>query len=105
VDFNQDPPLYNNARFSYAIGRTICARPRSPSPCNHLLYSTAKADWPYPAWQSKRFEVYYTLAGGTKGIGYWWLQGTYGMNNTDPDSQLLWKEVGLCGNEIKTART
>jgi hypothetical protein len=75
-----------------------------PNPSNHLLYSTKQTDWPYPDYRSKRMEVYYTLAGGTKGIGYWWLIGANGMNNTDPDSRLLWKEVGLCGNEIKTAR-
>jgi hypothetical protein len=96
-------PLYNDAKLSYAVGRTMCAG-AEPNPSNHLLYSTQQTDWPYPDHRSKRMEVYYTLAGGTKGIGYWWLIGANGMNNTDPDSRLLWKEIGLCGNEIKTAR-
>ncbi len=92
--------LYGKAKLSYAIGRVLCAG-AEPNPSSHLLYSTEQADWPMPTPKSKRFEVYYTLAGGSKSIGYWWLENGGGLDSTDA---ALWKELGLCGNEIKTAR-
>jgi hypothetical protein len=98
-------PLFAKAEFSYAVART-CSAGAEPNPSNHLLYSTRQTnpDWPYPSPQSKRFEVYYSLAGGSKGMGYWWLKSPNGLNNTDAAGRALWKEMGLCGNEIKTAR-
>ena len=54
-------------------------------------------------------EAYYSLAGGTKGMGYWWLadSGAYPSWGLDGSSGAapLWKEMGLIGNEIKTARS
>lgn len=97
--------LYTKAKLSYAVGRT-CAAGAEPNPSSHLLYCNKQTnpDWPYPKPQSKRFEIYYSLAGGSKSIGYWWLNPPNGLNNTDASSLALWKEMGLAGNEIKTAR-
>lgn len=92
--------LYGKAKLSYAVGRVLCAG-AEPNPSSHLLYVTEQNDWPMPTPNSKRFEVYYTLAGGSKSIGYWWLENGKGMDSSDA---ALWKEIGLCGNEIKTAR-
>jgi hypothetical protein len=98
-------PLFDDAKVSYAVGRIACAG-AEPNPTSHLLYANKDntAPWPYPTPQSKRFEIYYTLAGGSKSIGYWWLNPPEGLNNTDSACLALWKEMGLCGNEIKTAR-
>jgi hypothetical protein len=98
-------PLYTKAKLSYAVARTCCAG-AEPNPSHHLLYCNkdTTTGWPYPFTQSKRFECYYSLAGGSKGLGYWWLNSPEGMNNTESASLALWKEVGLVGNEMKTAR-
>jgi len=49
--------------------------------------------------------VYYSLAGGAKGITYWWFQPPNGLGDqSDTNAVALWKEIGLLGNEIKTAR-
>jgi len=97
-------PLFRKATFSYAVARTACAG-AEPNPSNHLLYSTKqpKGPWPYPTPVSKRFEAYYSLAGGSKGMGYWWLNPPNGLNSSQACAP-LWKEMGLVGNEIKTAR-
>ena len=97
-------PLFRDAKFSYAVARTACAG-AEPNPSNHLLYSTKQAnpDWPYPEPESKRFEAYYSLAGGSKGMGYWWFNPPRGLAPSR-ECAALWKEMGLVGNEIKTAR-
>jgi hypothetical protein len=98
-------PLFKNAKFSYAVARTCCAG-AEPNPSNHLLYSNKDNDtgWPYPTPASKRFEAYYSLAGGSKGMGYWWLNPPEGLSRTGAAARALWREMGLVGNEIKTAR-
>jgi hypothetical protein len=111
-------PLYKQAKLSYAVARTGTAG-ASPNPFNHLLYSVKwkctnpdncgthlDETWPFPTPESKRFEIYYSLAGGSKGMGYWWFTGgspSFGLKR-DAECAPLWKEMGLCGNEIKTAR-
>jgi hypothetical protein len=97
---NGGSPLFSKAIFSHAVARTACAG-AEPNPSNHLLYSTKLATYPVPA--SKRFEAYYSLAGGSKGMGYWWLKSPNGLQN-GPEGAALWKEMGLIGNEIRTAR-
>jgi hypothetical protein len=105
LDFPSRIPLYKKALFSYAVARTASAA-AEPNPYNHLLYCAKRSDWPFPTPQSKRFEIYYSLAGGSKGMSYWALVSHYanGLNTTEVASLVLWKEMGLCGNEIKTAR-
>ena len=62
--------------------------------------------WPFASPETKRTEVYYALAGGAKGIGYWWFKPSSASNGlgdqADPRAQVLWKEIGLLGAEIKT---
>ncbi len=94
--------LHKQAKLSYAVARTG-SEAASPNPFNHLLYCTRQTDWPYPTPESKRIEVYYSLAGGSKGMGYWWFNQPNGLN-ASAECASLWKELGLCGNEIKTAR-
>ncbi len=116
-------PLYKQAKLSYAVARTGTAG-AEPNPFNHLLYSVKwrctnpnsvedggcgvhyDETWPFPTPESKRFEIYYSLAAGSKGMGYWWFTGgspSFGLKR-DAECAPLWKEMGLCGNEIKTAR-
>ena len=112
-------PLYRKATYIYAHARVGCAA-AEPNPSNQLLYSCEwrctdedcgvhNGDvWPFPTPESKRIEVYYSLAGGAKGLGYWWFKPGYPSNGlADQDTaaaRALWKEIGLLGNEIKTAR-
>ncbi len=64
----------------------------------------------------KRIEVYYSLAGGAKGISYWWytpvipskqgdVSGADGVGAARHDGQAaaMWKEMGLLGAEVRTA--
>ncbi len=110
-------PLYRKATFVYAHARVGCAG-AEPNPSNQLLYSckwrctyddcgdNLNSEWPFPTPESKRLEVYYSLAGGSKGLGYWWFVGgwpSYGLRR-DAEGAALWKEIGLLGNEIKIAR-
>jgi hypothetical protein len=107
-------PLYKKAYYIYASSRSGCAG-AEPNPSNQLLYSNAQTSkrgedlhWPFPTRECKRIEVYYALAGGSKGIGYWWFKKGPWANGVDartPDALELWKEIGLLGNEIKTARS
>ncbi len=104
ISYPSRVPLFSKALVSYAVARTACAG-AEPNPSNHLLYSTKQATgpWPYPTPQSKRMEAYYSLAGGSKGMGYWWLKSPNGLQDTS-EGAALWKEMGLIGHEIKTAR-
>ena len=107
-------PLYLQATIVYAtsLAGTNAAE---PNPFRILLDSTSRQDWDgYPKWpfsppETKRTEVYYALAGGAKGINYWWFKDGgscdgLGGNNTNliPEDPDLWKEIGLLGAEIKT---
>ncbi len=117
--FPQLIPLYRKATYVYAHARIGCAG-AEPNPSNQLLYSCewkctyedcgANLDnvWPFPTPESKRIEVYYSLAGGSKGLGYWWFPKGYPSNGLADQgkatARALWKEMGLLGNEIKTAQ-
>jgi hypothetical protein len=110
--FPQRIPLYRKATYIYAHARLGCAA-AEPNPSNQLLYSVEYKDsttgqiWPFPTPESKRIEVYYSLAGGSKGLGYWWFQKGYpsnGLDTNSPAARALWKEIGLLGNEIKTVQ-
>ncbi len=113
-------PLYLKATYIYAVSKaTVTAA--EPNPANILLFSCEwkcmddnKCDaayvgqvWPFPTPASKRIEVYYALAAGAKGMGYWWFPKGYPSNGladqNKPTARALWKELGLLGNEIKTA--
>ncbi len=96
--------LHKQPKLSYAVARTGTAG-GEPNPFRHILYSCkgVDPDWPYPFPASKRMEAYYSLAGGSKGIGYWWFNPPRGLNRS-AECATLWKEMGLIGNEIKTAR-
>ncbi len=97
-------PLHRKPLVSYAVARSG-TEGAAPNPFRHILYSCKQVDpdWPYPYPQSKHIEAYYSLAGGTKGIGYWWFNPPRGLYNS-AQAAALWKEMGLLGNEIKTAR-
>ena len=63
--------------------------------------------WPFPTPQSKRMEIYYALAGGAKGLCYWWFPKGWpsdGLSDQTSAGQALWKEMGLAHNEIKTVQ-
>ena len=107
-------PLYNKATYNYAVAKAA-TRAAEPNPFHVILLSTESREvvngvtttWPFPTPQAKRIEVYYSLAGGAKGISYWWFKPGYPSNGlgdqSKPAAQALWKEMGLFGNEIKTA--
>lgn len=107
-------PLYSKATYNYAVAKA-CTRAAEPNPFHVILLSTESREnvngvtmtWPFPTPQAKRIEVYYSLAGGAKGISYWWFKPGYPSNGlgdqSKPAAQALWKEMGLFGNEIKTA--
>ena len=97
-------PLHNKPKLSYAIARTG-TEGAAPHPFRHILYACKQTDpvWPYPFPQSKRMEAYYSLAGGSKGLGYWWFNSPRGLYNA-AQAPALWREMGLIGNEVRTAR-
>ena len=75
-------PLYNKAMYIYSAARAGCAG-AEPNPSIQLLYSCEYRDpnntssiWPFPTPECKRIEVYYSLAGGSKGIIYWWMSAS-----------------------------
>ncbi len=97
-------PLYDKPTMIYpmALAATMAAE---PNPFHLLIdcFQTVSGNiWPFPDPGSKRVEVYYGLAGGAKGMGYWWFNQPRGIDVWTPDAHALWKEMGLCGNEIKT---
>ncbi len=112
-------PLYRQATYIYAVSRAVTTA-AEPNPSNILLYSCEwkctddNCDpayvgqvWPFPTTEAKRIEVYYALAAGAKGMGYWWFPKGYPSNGLADQgkatARALWKELGLLGNEIKTA--
>jgi len=105
-------PLYTKPTSIYAaaIATTTAAE---PNPMHMILYSCEYKDlslgyiWPFPTPASKRIQAYYALAGGAKGMAYWWYKKGYPFNGLDAGTAAataLWKEIGLIGNEIKTAQ-
>ncbi len=117
--FSNTIPLYRKASYIYASARAVTTA-AEPNPSNLLLYSCEwkctdaercgphlNEVWPFPTPESKRIEAYYALAGGVKGLGYWWLPKGYPSNGLADQgkatARALWKEMGLYGNEIKTA--
>jgi len=106
---NVQIPLYAKATQVYATARTA-GLACEPNPLHVILYSNKQKNyntgevWPFPAPNTKRIEVYYALAGGAKGMAYWWYKEPDGLGNGNADALALWKEIGLLGNEIKTAQ-
>jgi hypothetical protein len=100
-------PLYSKATMVYATARTA-AMAAEPNPLHVILYSCKQqnpdtgAVWPFAPPGTKRIEAYYALAGGAKGMAYWWFKLPDGLAYGDAAANALWKEIGLLGNEIKT---
>ncbi len=103
-------PLYVKPTSIYAtaIATTTAAE---PNPMHIILYSCEYRDtnvdetWPFPTPASKRIQAYYSLAGGAKGMAYWWYKAGYpynGLADGGTEARALWKEIGLVGDEIKT---
>jgi hypothetical protein len=107
-------PLFRKATYIYAVTKATVTG-AEPNPAHPILYSCEWRDtvdgvtktWPFATTEAKRIEVYYSLAAGAKGISYWWFKPGYPSNGlgdqSKPAAQALWKELGLLGNEIKTA--
>ena len=106
--FPQRIPLYEQATVIYATSLAVTTA-AEPNPTHFILYSNQQSQsnsnnvWPFPTPESKRIEAYYALAGGAKGMAYWWFKTPNGLGSGGPGSQELWREIGLLGNEIKTA--
>ncbi len=102
----QRAPLYRKATVIYATSLALTTA-AEPNPTQFLLYSNqifqSPNYWPFPTTQSKRIEAYYALAGGAKGMAYWWYKPPTGLGAGGAGATALWKEIGLLGNEIRTA--
>ena len=61
-----------------------------------------------PAPANKRIQVYYALAGGAKGMAYWWFKSGYPYNGSERLGHRRRRRSGrksaCSGNEIKTAQ-
>ncbi|UCD30001.1 MAG: hypothetical protein JSV03_05870, partial [Planctomycetota bacterium] len=113
-------PNYVKATYIYGVSR-VCQSACEPNPLHIILYSVSHIDhdnkkqFRFPTPQEKRIELYYALAAGAKGISYWWYtpakkgkgSSAYGVGAasvySDPDAQLLFREIGLLGAEARTA--
>ncbi|MGQ9648942.1 MAG: immunoglobulin domain-containing protein [Phycisphaerae bacterium] len=100
----------NTSIYAAAIAGTTAAE---PNPFHLILYSNSYKNmaygyiWPYPSPASKQIQAFYALAGGVKGMSYWWFKSGwpyYGLDSTDPNAVALWKQIGIIGNYIKTAQ-
>jgi len=110
--YTNTEPLYQQAKLQYATS-LAGSWYAEPGPFRLLSYSceanpSGFDPWPWADPQSKQTEIYYALAGGCKGINYWWFKDGnpsdgLGGNNTNltPEDANLWKEIGLLGAEIK----
>lgn len=107
-------PLYSKATYIYAVTQ-LAQSSGEPNPLHIVLYSCEYIDssgevFPFPTAESKRIEAYYALAGGAKGLSYWWYIPGSPANGVgaatvrgDPDAAPLWREIGLLGAEVRTA--
>lgn len=99
--------VYAAARISHWAG--------APKPLHTILCSTryVPKDWKpgeyagrFPTPEEKRIEVFYAIAGGAKGLSYWWFSQDaecQGLGMKDAASMALWREIGLLGAEVRTA--
>lgn len=110
--------LYVKATYVYAVTR-VCRSACEPKPLHIILYANRHMDnannrqFRFPTPTEKRIEVYYALAGGAKGLSYWWYppadrgdSSAYGLGAAvtarDPDAMALMREVGLMGAEVRS---
>lgn len=104
-------PLYRTAAFVHVISAVVRSA-AAPKPTHIILYANRYIDKPnnrefrYPTPDEKRIEVFYALAGGAKGISYWWFtpgKPACGLGGVGPEAEKLWREIGLLGAELRTA--
>jgi len=110
--------LYVKNTFVYGSAR-VAFSACEPKPL-HVILSVfrrieSERKFRFPTPIEKRIEVYYSLAGGAKGISYWWFvpgskprpdKGAFdglGSARSDPGAAKLWNEIGLLGAELRTA--
>ena len=100
------PLYYQSYPYIYAVSRAVCSA-AEPNPTSVILYSCQYRNpsdtsqiWPFPTQASKRQEVYYALAGGAKGLCYWWMPTGWPADELSDQNvaaaQSLWYEMGLC---------
>jgi len=105
-------PLFRKATSIYAaaIATTTAAE---PNPMHMILNSVENKNlstgdiWPFATPAGKRIQAYYALAGGAKGMAYWWFKKGYpynGLGAGTAAANALWDEIGRIGNEIKTVQ-
>lgn len=107
-------PYYTKATYVYAVSQTA-ETTCQPNPLHVILYgcsyvdSTTGQTFPFAPPACKRIEAYYALAGGAKGLSYWWyiqvppfrgIGAAYWQG--DADAMALWDEMGLIGAEART---
>lgn len=110
-------PLYDKATYIYMVS-SLAQSAASPNPVHVILYGNQQKGRPnrpgtfrFPTPPEKRIEVYYALAGGAKGLSYWWYTpgnpanglGAATSGKREPAAEALWREVGLIGAEVRTA--
>ena len=100
-------PLYEKATYITAVAE-VCQAACAPKPLFLLLRATACINEDlglkrYATPEEKRIEVYYSIAAGTKGLGYWWYVPPNGLGSGDADAETLWTEIGVLGAEVRTA--
>jgi hypothetical protein len=103
----EEIPLYEKATYITAVGE-VCRSACAPQPLFLLLRATScyNDETGFTRWATpveKRIEVFYSLAAGAKGVGYWWYTTPGGCGSSDPGAVALWTEIGVLGLEIRTA--